>query len=58
MDIVREHAGENVLIVSHKATIRLSLCSLLGFDPRRYRIRSIKTGRAKHLDVRGGISVG
>jgi probable phosphoglycerate mutase len=37
MDIVREHVGEDVLIVSHKATIRLLLSSLLGFDPRRYR---------------------
>jgi probable phosphoglycerate mutase len=37
IDIVREHAGECVLVVSHKATIRLLLSSLLGFDPRRYR---------------------
>jgi broad specificity phosphatase PhoE len=37
MDIVREHTAENVLIASHKATIRLLLSSLLGFDPRRYR---------------------
>ena len=37
MDIVRSHAGDDVLIVSHKATIRLLLSSLLGFDPRRYR---------------------
>jgi broad specificity phosphatase PhoE len=37
MDIVREHPAGNVLIVSHKATIRLLLSSLLGFDPRRYR---------------------
>jgi len=37
VDIVREHAGDDVLIVSHKATIRLLLSSLLGFDPRRYR---------------------
>ncbi|MEO6786236.1 MAG: histidine phosphatase family protein [Chthoniobacteraceae bacterium] len=37
MDIVRENRGGNVLIVSHKATIRLLLSSLLGFDPRRYR---------------------
>ncbi len=35
--IVRAHAGERVLVVSHKATIRLLLSSLLGFDPRRYR---------------------
>jgi broad specificity phosphatase PhoE len=37
IQLVREHAGENVLVVSHKATIRLLLSSLLGFDPRRYR---------------------
>ena len=37
MDIVREHAADNILIVSHKATIRLLLSSLVGFDPRRYR---------------------
>src|SRR5213075_1023807 len=37
MDIVREHQGDDVLIVSHKATIRLLLSSVIGFDPRRYR---------------------
>jgi len=37
IDIVRKHPGEDVLVVSHKATIRLLLSSLLGFDPRRYR---------------------
>jgi broad specificity phosphatase PhoE len=37
MDIVREHPASSVLVVSHKATIRLLLSSLLGFDPRRYR---------------------
>lgn len=37
IDIVRAHAGQRVLVVSHKATIRLLLSSLLGFDPRRYR---------------------
>src|SRR5204863_4101854 len=37
IDLVREHPGENLLVVSHKATIRLLLSSLLGFDPRRYR---------------------
>jgi broad specificity phosphatase PhoE len=37
IDLVRKHPGENVLVVSHKATIRLLLSSLLGFDPRRYR---------------------
>src|SRR4029077_7766379 len=37
MEIVRAHPAANVLVVSHKATIRLLLSSLLGFDPRRYR---------------------
>jgi probable phosphoglycerate mutase len=37
IDIVRAHPGQCVLVVSHKATIRLLLSSLLGFDPRRYR---------------------
>jgi broad specificity phosphatase PhoE len=38
-EIVVRHAGVNVLVVSHKATIRLLLSSLLGFDPRGYRDR-------------------
>jgi len=37
IEIVRAHPCENVLVISHKATIRLLLSSLLGFDPRRYR---------------------
>jgi probable phosphoglycerate mutase len=37
MGIIREQLGRRVLVVSHKATIRLLLSSLLGFDPRRYR---------------------
>ena len=37
LEIVRTHQGQNVIVVSHKATIRLLLSSLLGFDPRRYR---------------------
>ena len=37
IEIVRTHPGSCVLVVSHKATIRLLLSSLLGFDPRRYR---------------------
>jgi broad specificity phosphatase PhoE len=35
--IVRAHPGCKLIVVSHKATIRLLLSSLLGFDPRRYR---------------------
>src|SRR5437868_14818645 len=37
IELVREYPSKNILIVSHKATIRLLLSSLLGFDPRRYR---------------------
>jgi broad specificity phosphatase PhoE len=38
-EIVLAHAGQNVLVVSHKATIRLIIASLLGFDARGYRDR-------------------
>lgn len=38
-EIVLRHTGERVAIVSHKATIRLILSSLLGFDARGYRDR-------------------
>ena len=37
--IVEKHPDECVLLVSHKATIRLVLSSLLGIDARRYRDR-------------------
>jgi broad specificity phosphatase PhoE len=39
LSIVEEHTDKRILIVSHKATIRLLLSSLLGFDPRKYRDR-------------------
>ena len=38
-EIVTTHAGGRVLVVSHKATIRLLLSSLLGIDARGYRDR-------------------
>lgn len=38
-EIVVAHEGQNVLVVSHKATLRLLLSSLLGFDARGYRDR-------------------
>jgi len=37
--IVSAHEGRTVLVVSHKATLRLLLSSLLGVDPRGYRDR-------------------
>lgn len=38
-EIEQTHPRGNVLIVSHKATIRIMLCSLLGIDVGRYRDR-------------------
>jgi broad specificity phosphatase PhoE len=38
-EIVVAHPNESVLVVSHKATIRILLASLLGFEPRGYRDR-------------------
>jgi broad specificity phosphatase PhoE len=38
-DIVTTHSGRQLLVVSHKATLRLVLSSLLAFDPRGYRDR-------------------
>lgn len=39
LNIVEQHDDHRIVIVSHKATIRLLLSSLLGFDPRKYRDR-------------------
>jgi broad specificity phosphatase PhoE len=39
LEIVAAHPRESVLIVSHKATIRLLICALLGLDGRTYRER-------------------
>jgi probable phosphoglycerate mutase len=39
VSLVNEHAGRSILVVSHKATIRLLLSALIGFDPRTYRDR-------------------
>src|SRR5204862_736295 len=38
-EILTAHPGEHVLVVSHKATIRLVLATVLGFDARGYRDR-------------------
>jgi broad specificity phosphatase PhoE len=39
LKIVADHCDKQIVVVSHKATIRLLLSSLLGFDPRKYRDR-------------------
>jgi probable phosphoglycerate mutase len=38
-EVIVRHEGQRVLLVSHKATLRLLLSSLLGFDARGYRDR-------------------
>jgi broad specificity phosphatase PhoE len=38
-EIVVNHKDKNILVVSHKATLRLIISSLLGFDARGYRDR-------------------
>lgn len=38
-EIERTHPSGNILVASHKATIRIMLCSLLGIDVGRYRDR-------------------
>ena len=37
LGIMARHPGQIVCVISHKATIRLMLSAVLGFDPRRYR---------------------
>ena len=39
LKIVEDHGDQCIVVVSHKATIRLLLSTLLGFDPRKYRDR-------------------
>ncbi|HWQ84997.1 MAG TPA: histidine phosphatase family protein, partial [Anaerolineales bacterium] len=38
-EIVVNHPGQNVIVVTHKATLRLLISSILGFDARGYRDR-------------------
>lgn len=38
-DLVLMHEGELILVISHKATIRLLISNLLGIDPRGFRDR-------------------
>lgn len=39
LSLVEKHCDQRLIVVSHKATIRLLLSSMLGFDPRKYRDR-------------------
>ena len=48
-DLLKAHRGQQILVVSHKATIRLLLCDLLGIDPRRFRDRLDQAPAALNL---------
>jgi len=39
LKIIEDNCEKRILVVSHKATIRLLISSILGFDPRKYRER-------------------
>lgn len=52
---VGSHPGEVICVVSHKATIRLLLGAILGFDPRRYRDHlDLDPASLSILDFRSG----
>lgn len=52
-EIQQKHTQGNVLIVSHKATIRVLLCSLLGLDVGRFRYRfSCPVGSVSKVEFR------
>jgi probable phosphoglycerate mutase len=54
IELVRTHPAQKILVVSHKATIRLLLSSLLGFDPRRYRDNlDLKPASLSIVDFKG-----
>lgn len=53
LDIVASHPEEQVVVVSHKATIRLLICALIGVEPREYRDRLDQSpGALNILDFR------
>lgn len=56
LEIVAAHSGQDVIVVSHKATVRLLLSALLGFDPRFYRDHLDQSPAALNvLDFRDGV---
>ena len=51
-EIEKTYTTGNVLIVSHKATIRIMLCSLLGIDVGRFRDRlSLPVGAVSIVEI-------
>jgi probable phosphoglycerate mutase len=56
--IVEAHPGKSVLVVSHKATIRLVIAHVLGFDPRGYRDRLEQTTACLNIIEMGSNGLG
>jgi broad specificity phosphatase PhoE len=55
-EIVVKHSGQTVVVVSHKATLRLIMCSLLGIDARGYRDRLDQSPACLNIvDFRGPV---
>lgn len=51
-EIMQKHSSGNVLVVSHKATIRIIICSLLGIELGRYRDRvNALAGSLAHIKL-------
>ncbi len=56
--IVASHRDQTVAVVSHKATNRLLLCSILGIDPRLYRERLSQDPACLNIIQFDGVSSG
>ena len=53
-DVRARHARGNVLIVAHKAVLRILFCRLLGFDVRLYRTLDWPVSAVSRIDIEGG----
>jgi probable phosphoglycerate mutase len=52
-DVRVRHAGGNVLVVAHKAVLRILFCRLLGFDVRLYRTLDWPVSAVSRIDIEG-----
>jgi alpha-ribazole phosphatase len=52
-DIRARHARGNVLVVAHKAVLRILFCRLLGFDVRHYRTVDWPVAGVTRIDIEG-----
>ena len=52
-DVRARHARGNVLVVAHKAVLRILFCQLLGFDLRQYRTVDWPVAGVTRIDIEG-----